>query len=162
MATVSKRGGGQASDSDAAIVNQLLRKLRPGSGATTWPAPGSDVVRADRPGLASGPRPFRLAPAVRPAAVWLRVALGVLLAVALPQWSYAHACGAPLALYLAVVGLLVVTGGWAAVFAWRGRVGLAHVIALIAILWGLVLTTHEILPRVGYARTHATWRCWQR
>jgi hypothetical protein len=95
----------------------------------------------------------------RQAGVWARVGLGVLLTIALPQWPYGRGCDAPLFLYLAAVATVIVTGVWGAVFAWRTRLGPAHLVALTTILCGLVLITHEVLPRVGYARTGATWRC---
>ena len=32
-------------------------------------------------------------------------------------------------------------------------------LAVITIIWGLALTAHEVLPRVGYAKTRLAWRC---
>jgi hypothetical protein len=37
--------------------------------------------------------------------------------------------------------------------------GLAHSIALLVTLWGLVMAGAAILPRIGYARTAAAWWC---
>ena len=57
------------------------------------------------------------------------------------------------------VGTVVVAGMWGARVSWQSRLGFAHVIALGTILWGLALTGQEVLPRVGYARARAMWRC---
>ena len=93
------------------------------------------------------------------AATWFRVLLTVALAVALPLWPYAHACGSGLWLYLAAVSVTGLSAVWAAFSAWRRRQGLAHLLALLAIGWTLVLGAREILPRTGYARTTAAWTC---
>jgi len=95
----------------------------------------------------------------RIAGVWARVLLGVLLGVAIVEWPYERGCGFPLAFYLTAVSALLVTGLWGAFFAWNGRVGTAHVIALGAVMWALVLTAQEVLPRIGYARLAAAWQC---
>jgi hypothetical protein len=52
-----------------------------------------------------------------------------------------------------------VAGVWGARVSWRSRVGLAHIVAVSTIIWGLALTAHEVLPRVGYAKTRLAWRC---
>lgn len=135
---------------DALIVDQLLRKLRP--------------VDQARP---AAPRRMAVASVTRPAqtrraGVWARVGLGVLVGIALTQWPYQRGCGWWLLFYLSAVATVVVTGVWSASFSWRSRLGLAHVAALGTIFWGFVLTADEVLPRVGYARTPATWRCAER
>jgi hypothetical protein len=33
------------------------------------------------------------------------------------------------------------------------------VLSLVVVLYGLVLSMAEFLPRTGYATHHATWRC---
>jgi hypothetical protein len=62
-------------------------------------------------------------------------------------------------LYLVAVATLIVAGLWGALSSWKRRLGLAHIVAMGAILWGLALAAHEVLPRVGYAKTPATWSC---
>lgn len=137
---------------EAAVVDQLIRKLRPFDRS----------FGSERP-TTVGARPlsrFRAGrPPMRPGAVWACVALGVLLGVALPQWPYARDCGWWLLLYLTAVGTVVVAGMWGARVTWKSRLGFAHVVALGTILWGLTLTAQEVLPRVGYAKTRAAWRC---
>jgi hypothetical protein len=34
-----------------------------------------------------------------------------------------------------------------------------HAVAILLALWGTGLILTEVLPRVGYARTEATWLC---
>jgi hypothetical protein len=95
----------------------------------------------------------------RPAVVWGCVSLGVLLGTALPQWPYERACGSWLLLYLTAVGTVVVAGLWGARVSWRSHVGLAHIVAIGTLIWGLALTAQEVLPRVGYAKDRLAWRC---
>ena len=90
---------------------------------------------------------------------WTQVLLGALLAVGMTQWPYSHACGIKLFLYLGAAGLVVVAGLWGTVSSWRRRMGLAHTVALLVTLSGLVLVAHELLSRVGYARHALTWMC---
>jgi len=136
---------------EAVVVDQLLKKLRPFD--------RSYVAERER---ASGAQPFsrvRSRPPLRPAGVWGRVMLGMLLGVALTQWPYPHACEKPLILYMVAVTTVLVAGLWGARAAWRSRMGFAHLIALGTILWGITLTAQEVLPRVGYAKTRMSWRC---
>jgi hypothetical protein len=92
-----------------------------------------------------------------------RLALSVLLGVGIVFWPYQARCGFGLAGYLAAVAVVVVSGGWSAVWSWRHRSSRAHVISLLVLLWGLILAAMEVLPRVGYAKgdsTHpVTWSC---
>jgi hypothetical protein len=153
---VARSGKDPAHDNrEAAVVDQLIRKLRPFN-------PSSSSFLSERPSPA-GARPLtRIRPVhgpMRPAAVWSCVMLGVLLGAALPYWPYARACGWWLLLYMTAVGTVVIAGTWGAGVSWRSRVALPHVIAVCTIIWGLALLTHEVLPRVGYAKTRAAWRC---
>jgi hypothetical protein len=94
-----------------------------------------------------------------PAAVWGCVCLGVLLGISMLYWPYARACGPGLFCYLTAVGMVHVAGVWGAWHAWDSRVGVAHILALVTVLWGSSLMAGEVLPRVGYAKTSATWVC---
>jgi hypothetical protein len=147
----------------ARVVDRLLRKL-PGADPTLrgTPEPGPRPA-----GVTTGPRPAigRPGPALTPALLWglaARVAGAAVLGVALTQWPYAHRCGWSLLGYLAAVLALLLAAGWAAVAAWRLRVALAHVAALVVFFWGIVLAAEQVLPRVGYAAEVATWRCERR
>src|SRR2546422_4465736 len=151
-----------ASNREAAVVDSLIKKLRPFD---------KKLRPFDRPFVSErastvGARPLsRMRPIgapMRPGAVWACVALGVLLGIALPQWPYARACGWWLLLYLTAVGTVVVAGMWGAQVSWRSRIGLAHVVAVGTIIWGLALVAHEVLPRVGDAKTRLARRCHHR
>jgi len=142
------------SQGEAAVVNSLIRKLRPYDSSTSYVSEHPSTIGA-KP--ISHLRPIQ-AP-MSSAAVWSCVALGVLLGAALPQWPYAKGCGWWLALYMAAVEIVVVAGIWGARVSWKSRLGFAHVIAVCTIIWGLGLTAQEVLPRVGYAKVRLAWRC---
>jgi hypothetical protein len=93
------------------------------------------------------------------AGTWVRVLLGVALGAGMTQWPYDTHCGAGVILYLAAAGLVVAVGLWSAVTAWRRRIGLAHVLGLLVVLWGLVLVGQVVLPRTGYLGSHLPWGC---
>jgi hypothetical protein len=57
------------------------------------------------------------------------------------------------------VFVVLVTAGWAAIAAWRLRMATAHVLALVAGFWGVVLAAEQVLPRVGYAAESQAWTC---
>ena len=140
--------------SEAAVVNSLIKKLRPHDSSTSYVSERPSTLGA-RP--LSSMRPIK-AP-MSSLAVWSCVALGVLLGAALPYWPYEKACGWWLGLYLAAVEIVVVAGIWASRVSWKSRLGFAHVIAVCTIMWGLALTAQEVLPRVGYAKVRLAWRC---
>ena len=140
--------------SEAAVVNSLIKKLRPYDSSTSYVSERPSTLGA-RP--LSSMRPIK-AP-MSSLAVWSCVALGVLLGSALPYWPYEKACGWWLGIYLAAVEIVVVAGIWASRVSWKSRLGFAHVIAVATIIWGLALTAQEVLPRVGYAKVRQAWRC---
>lgn len=92
-----------------------------------------------------------------------RLSLAVLVGVAILFWPYTARCGAGLAAYLGAVGVVVLAGGWSAVWTWRHRTARAHLLSLLVLVWGIVLGAMEILPRVGYAiptaEHPAAWSC---
>lgn len=90
---------------------------------------------------------------------WFRVGLGVLLGLGMTQWPYFHACGTSLFLYLGAVGVVSLSGLWGAITSWRRRMGLAHTLSLLVLIWGGVLAASAILPRIGYAKRAAVWWC---
>lgn len=125
------------------------------------PASAPPPVFGGVPGAAAR-IPAPSAPVVRRrerVSTWLLTLLAVALAAGLPFWPYAKGCGLPLALYAGVVAVLVLAALWAAGASWRRRQGIAHVLALLTLGWGFVLAASIVLPRIGYARTAATWIC---
>ena len=95
--------------------------------------------------------------------VFARLILAVLLGIGMFFWPYVSRCGLGLFAYLGAVLVLLVAGGWSAIWAWRHHAGRAHLLALLLILWGLVLGAIEVLPRTGYAKPSAQhpegWVC---
>jgi hypothetical protein len=95
--------------------------------------------------------------------VYARLTISVLLGLAMVFWPYPARCGPGLAAYLAAVVAVIGSGVWSAVWTWRHRASRAHTLSLLLILWGLVLGSIEVLPRVGYAkpdlRHPTTWVC---
>ena len=95
--------------------------------------------------------------------VFLRLTLTVALGVGMVFWPYAARCGAGLVGYLGAVTMLVLGGVWSAVWSWRHRAAKAHTLSLLLVLWGLLLASIDVLPRVGYAKPSvehpAAWAC---
>jgi len=146
----------------AKAVDQLLRQL-PQADPTL--RGGSRPSRPARPpGAATPPKPQPVVPqpvltTQQVAGVWARLAAAGLFGVAVTQWPYPTGCGWWLVLYFGVVGCVLVAAGWAAATAWRHRLAIAHVFALVVAFWGIVLAAEQILPRIGYAAETMTWRC---
>jgi hypothetical protein len=90
---------------------------------------------------------------------WVRVGLGLLVGIGMTQWPYTHGCGFKLFVYLGGVLTIVLAGVWSGLSSWRRRMGLAHVLSQLLVIWGLVLAARVVLPRVGYAKDAATWFC---
>jgi putative flippase GtrA len=92
-----------------------------------------------------------------------RLGLSVALGLGMLFWPYPSKCGAGLALYLAAVVVVFVSGVWSAVWSWRHRASRMHVLSLLLITWGVTLGALEVLPRVGYATPSvlhpANWMC---
>ncbi len=143
-------------------VERLLAQL-----ARSAPVPA--VKEPEGPALPSTPRPRPTRPVSPEAAealarwelvgFWSRVVLSVALAVMMTQWPYRHTCGWPLAGYGAAVGVVVLSGAWVAFASWRRHTGVAHLVALVVVYWGLLLALEIMLPRIGYAAVRAAWRC---
>ena len=90
---------------------------------------------------------------------WARVGLGLLVGIGMPFWPYSHGCGFTLLFYMVGVLAVVVAGVWSGLSSWKRRMGLAHVLSQLLVIWGLVLAAAVVLPRVGYAKDAATWFC---
>lgn len=121
-------------------------------------APASHLVSQPRiaVGVARGDGPPTRSDYI---ALWARVLLVAVLAGAMTQWPYPHACDLPLLGYLGAVAAVLLAGGWIACASWRLRSGAAHVVALVLVFWGIVLVAEQALPRIGYAAEAASWRC---
>ena len=91
--------------------------------------------------------------------VWVRVGLGIVLGAAITQWPHLSECGFPLLGLFAALLAVALTGVWASAWAWKIRMGVAHMLGLVVLGWGIVLIAGQVLPRVGYAQSQAAWRC---
>jgi hypothetical protein len=88
-----------------------------------------------------------------------RFLLVLSLSTAINFWPYAHACGFGLYVYMFAELLIVVGGLWTVVWTWQHRMPRGHAIAMALALWGGVLLTTQVLPRIGYAAQPAHWSC---
>lgn len=128
------------------------------------PPAGPPAAPSGRPALAPGTVPAAAPPAPVSnrrgrAAAWVFTLIAVALAVALQFWPYLRHCGFGLLGYTGVVAILILVSLWASLSTWRNRVGFAHFLSLLSLLWGFGLAALIILPRIGYARTALTWDC---
>jgi len=89
----------------------------------------------------------------------LRLGLSVALGIGIMFWPYENRCGVGLTGYILAVIAVVGSGVWSAVWTWRHRAARAHSLSLLLILWGLILGSAEVLPRVGYAKQTLRWQC---
>ena len=143
-------------DKELAEIDKLMAQPQaqvPAKAGAPPPAPA-------RQGGASAPAPA--APVASRKAIfatWLKVLLAAVAAGAMTQWPYAHACGLGLFLYLGASGVIALSGVTGAISSWKRRIGLAHVVSLAVMLWGLGLAAAVVLPRIGYAKEAATWFC---
>ncbi|MFN8652666.1 MAG: hypothetical protein U0133_12220 [Gemmatimonadales bacterium] len=139
-------------DKELAEIDKVIAK----GGSAPPPAQaggGPAALPAGRPAPAAGGGKLAVF------TTWLRVALGIALAVGITQWPYPSACGLNLMVYLGAIGVVIVAGLWSSISSWRRRLGLAHTLSLLVLLWGLVLAAREVLPRTGYARQVRGWSC---
>jgi hypothetical protein len=146
---------GSMSDEELAprdIARASEPRARTGEAAAAGGAPAAPKQKAAKPPRETGSF-----------GVFARLALSVALGVGIVLWPYEARCGLGLAAYLAAVTVVAVSGGWSAVWTWRHRAARAHVLSLLILLWGLVLGSLEVLPRIGYAkpdlRHPTTWVC---
>jgi len=145
-------------DREMREVDKLLAKLPEGDptlgrGAPTvpraYPAPGARVTPHTEGQAAAGAR----------FTTWIRVGLGLMLGVGMLVWPYSHVCGINLMFYMLGASTVIVAGVWSGISSWKRRMGLAHLLSLGLVLWGLVLAAGVVLPRAGYANQSAIWFC---
>ena len=95
--------------------------------------------------------------------VMARLVLAIALGVAIMFWPYSTKCGMGLFGYLAASIVVIVAGGWSAIWTWRHRSASGHILSLLLILWGALLAAQQVLPRIGYAKPDlahpAGWAC---
>ncbi len=137
-------------DKEMRDVDRLLAKLPyadPKLGAGSQPTQRNPVAVAGQP---SGPTV---------AGTWAKLALGLAIGIGMTQWPYSHGCGMRLGFYLVGVAAVIAAGIWSGVSSWKRRLGFAHALSHLLIVWGTVLAAREVLPRIGYAKAIAPWLC---
>src|SRR3954465_11656790 len=148
---------GPTPDPMAGVVDRLLAQL---PGLQDHPQPGRMPARTGGQVIVVGGSGRNgVGGETGPLGLWVRVLLGLILAVTMGWWPYSRDCGLPLVSYLAAVSVVLLAGLWSATASWKGRSALAHIISLTVILYGVLLTASELLPRTGYAVQRATWSC---
>ncbi len=130
-------------DREMREVDKLLAKLPEadptlGRGVPTVPV-------SPRPVVGGAPAPARGRAWVT---TWMRVGLGLVLAVGMLAWPYTHSCGLKLVFYLIGATTVTVAGVWGALSSWRRRLGWAHALSIVLIIWGLGLAGRQLLPRM--------------
>jgi hypothetical protein len=150
-----------ASISDDALVGKPAAPAAPGKAPAGKAPAGNAPARAPIAALPSGePRVDR---ETRGWQVYLRLLLSVAAGIALLIWPYDTRCGTGLIGYLGATAIVTASGIWSAVWTWRHRAPRAHTISLLLILWGMVLGSIQVLPRIGYGKPDpqhpATWAC---
>jgi hypothetical protein len=148
-------------DKELAKVDKQLASLSDDKLSGPAPLPGKigGPVAKAAPGRAATAEPK----ATTSWGVYARLGLSVLLGVGMVVWPYEARCGIGLAGYLSAVVVVVASGVWSSVWTWRHRASRAHTLSLLIVLWGLVLGSLEVLPRIGYAKADlrhpAAWTC---
>jgi hypothetical protein len=143
-------------DREMREVDKLLAKL---PDAEPPPLRGVPTVPVT-PRAPAGQAPVEPGPARGRAwlSTWLRVSLGLALAVGMLAWPYAHACGLKLVFYLIGATTVTIAGVWSAMTSWKRRLGWAHALSIVLIVWGLGLLGRQILPRI-YDKTPVPFFC---
>lgn len=130
-------------DREMREVDKLLAKLPEadptlGRGVPTIPV-------SPRPVVGGAPAPARGRAWVT---TWMRVGLGLALGIGMLAWPYGHSCGLKLVFYLIGATTVTVAGVWGALSSWRRRLGWAHALSIVLIIWGLGLAGRQLLPRM--------------
>lgn len=138
-------------DKEMAQVDRLLSKL-----PTHEPAPAPRPAgRSAVAGADDGERRLTMREWL---GTWVRVVLGVVIGVAITQWPYAHSCGFKLDVYLLAVSGVIAAGVWSSISSWKRRLAVAHTLSQLLVIWGVLLASREIFPRVTAGST-VTWSC---
>ena len=158
MADIEK---GRDWDKEMAEVDRLLKKLPAADPTLGRPSGGEPTVRKPAAAPASRWSDGTAAPSARErVGTWAKVALGLLVAIGVAPgvWPYSHGCGLRLIFYLLGVTTVIAAGLWASISSWKRRLGFAHVVSQILIVWGILLMTREVLPRLG-PKAEPLWLC---
>lgn len=148
-------------DKELAEVDRLIARNLPQADPSLGrhaPAPHAAPPGGPVHGGAGHALPAGRASAGQWLGTWVRVGLGLLIGIGMTQWPYAHSCGPKLLFYLVGVAAVITTGVWSSLSSWRRRLGVAHVLSQVLIVWGVLLAADVFVPRIG-AKAVATWLC---
>lgn len=141
-------------DKEMAEIDKIIAK------GGTAPPSGAVVKSSGGGAPAAGGAPAPVARSRRTLlTAWIRVGLGVAVAVGVTQWPYAHPCGMALYLYIGAAGGVVLAGLWGAVTSWARRMGWAHLLSLLVTMWGALLVGKAVVDRSSYVKHPAVWTC---
>lgn len=140
-------------DREMREVDKLLAKLPEadpmlGRGVPTVPVSPRTAVGGVAGAGMSGLQPTGPARGRAWLTTWIRVGLGLALGVGMLAWPYAYSCGFKLVFYLMGATTVTVAGIWGALSSWRRRLGWAHALSIVLIIWGLGLAGRQVLPRI--------------
>ena len=148
-------------DKELAKVDKQLASLS--DEQLVGPPPTAPVKGGVPVATKAAPTPAPAKPATTGFGVYARLLLALAVGVSMWFWPYEARCGLGLAGYLAAVGVVIAGGVWSSVWTWRHRAGRAHLLSNLIVVWGVVLGSMEVLPRIGYAKPTekhpATWSC---
>ena len=96
------------------------------------------------PALPDLTRVFRLPGPVALVRMW--VGLAIAHSVSMTAWPYPKTYFWGLTVYLLSLSLAVVAGVWGARLSWDARLGAAHTVALVAVVWAVALAAAETIP----------------
>ncbi len=132
-----------------AELKKIDKQLESISDNALIPAPAKSSAPAAKASVAAERAATRTWPAL------LRLTLATAAAVGILFWPYPSRCGLGLAGYLLALAGVTVAGVGSGVWTWRHRTARAHILSLLLVFYGIVLTAVEVLPRTGYARADA-------
>jgi len=141
-------------DKEMKEVDKLLSKL-PAADPYLAGAPTVPQAGGSRSPWPPGAAPSR---AQERLGTWLRVGLGVLLALGLAAWPYSHQCGLRLIFYMIGVATVVVAACGAPSRPETAAGSRARAVAR-GYAVGLALTADVFLPRMGYTTPAGIWLC---
>src|SRR3954462_10811220 len=146
LAKIDKQLAGM---SDADLLGDQARPALPAGKQAAVPARQSSKAPAQAAEPTTGGS--RLATFMLYARVLLALALGI----GMMFWPYDAKCGSGMVLYLGAVAAVIGSGTWSAVWSWRHRAARLHTLSLLLILWGIILGSIDVLPRIGDAKPDA-------
>jgi len=146
-------------DREMREVDKLLAKLPEADPALGRGVPTVPVSPRPMGGVGSPTAQTAAGPARGRAwlTTWMRVGLGLALGVGMLLWPYAR-CGPSLIFYLLGATAVTVGGVWSALTSWKRRLGIAHTLSIILIIWGLALAGRQLLPRI-YGKIPIPFSC---